>query len=294
MNKAGGLRQMVDREAGRPDPTPGLSEGIPRVIAVTSGKGGVGKTNIAGNLAIAFRRMGKRVLILDADLGLANLDIIFGLTIEHNIKHVISGEKSLSDVLVRGPEGICIIPAGSGMQDLAELTGGQKLDLLSEFDRVDDSFDIFLIDTCAGISSNVTYFNIAAGERIVVVTPEPTSITDAYALIKVLYTKHGTNTYKILVNMTTGPREAEFVYRNLSNAVDRFLGNVSMDYVGFIPTDANFGKAVRKQQPIIGLYPETAASKSITEIGKQIIESSNKDVCDGNIKFFWKKIIGFY
>ena len=231
MDQASGLRQMIDKKAihlyktSKPQKRiKQRSMEIPQVITVTSGKGGVGKTNIVGNLAIALKRLGKRVLILDADLGLANIDIIFGLTPKYNINHVINGERDIADILIKGPEDIYIIPAGSGIQELSQLTEGQKLNLLSEFDAIDDWFDIFLIDTGAGISSNVIYFNIAAAERIVLVTPEPTSITDAYALIKVLYTKHGTNTFKILVNMTKGAEEAESVYKNLSSSVDRFLG----------------------------------------------------------------------
>ncbi|RLC12086.1 MAG: flagellar synthesis regulator FleN, partial [Deltaproteobacteria bacterium] len=150
----------------------GAGPSFPRVISVTSGKGGVGKTNIVGNLAIAFKMLGKRVLILDGDLGLANIDIIFGLNPAYNIKHVISGEKDLADVIVNGPRGIRIIPAGSGLHELVHLSQGEKLNLLNEFDRLDEAFDVFLIDTGAGISSNIMYFNIAADERIVVVTSE--------------------------------------------------------------------------------------------------------------------------
>ncbi|MBW2645636.1 MAG: MinD/ParA family protein [Deltaproteobacteria bacterium] len=301
MDQASGLRQLVDKKASHMynTATPQkkikhLSPATPRVISVTSGKGGVGKTNIVGNLAIAFKRLGKRVLILDADLGLANIDIIFGLNPKYNINHVINGEKDIAGILTKGPEDIYIIPAGSGIQELSQLTEGQKLNLLSELDTIEDLFDIFLIDTGAGISSNVIYFNIAAGERIVVVTPEPTSITDAYALIKVLYTKHGTDTFKILVNMTKGAKEAESVYKNLSSAVTRFLGNISLDYTGFIPRDDNFQKAVKKQQAILQLYPETASSQSIIQLAEYIAKLSREDPSDGNIKFFWKKIVTSY
>ena len=301
MDQASGLRQMIDKKAihlyktSKPQKRiKQRSMEIPQVITVTSGKGGVGKTNIVGNLAIALKRLGKRVLILDADLGLANIDIIFGLTPKYNINHVINGERDIADILIKGPEDIYIIPAGSGIQELSQLTEGQKLNLLSEFDAIDDWFDIFLIDTGAGISSNVIYFNIAAAERIVLVTPEPTSITDAYALIKVLYTKHGTNTFKILVNMTKGAEEAESVYKNLSSSVDRFLGNIALDYTGFIPRDNNFQKAVKKQKAIIQIYPETVSSKSITKLAEYISKLSRDDPPDGNIKFFWKKLVASY
>lgn len=301
MDQASGLRRMVDEKTRclfntkkSQKKIKHLSTETPRVIAVTSGKGGVGKTNIVGNLAIALRRLGKRVLVLDADLGLANIDIIFGLSPKYNINHVISGERNIEDILIKGPEDIYIIPAGSGIQELSQLTEGQKLNLLGEFDTIDNLFDIFLIDTGAGIASNVIYFNIAARERIVVVTPEPTSLTDAYALIKVLYTKHETDTFKILVNMTKNGEEAEFVYENLSNAVARFLRNISLDYAGFIPQDDNFQRAVKKQHAIIQLYPETVSSKSIIKLAEYISKLSSEEPLDGNIKFFWKKIIASY
>lgn len=264
---------------------------FPRVISVTSGKGGVGKTNIVGNLAVAFRRLGKRVLILDGDLGLANIDIIFGLNPAYNIKHVISGEKDLADVIVEGPEEIRIIPAGSGLQQLVDLTQGQKLNLLNEFDALEEDFDIFLIDTGAGISSNVIYFGIAAEERIVVATSEPASITDAYALIKVMFTKHDTNTFKLLVNMVDHEEEARSVFENLSNAVMRFLKGISLEYVGFIPRDGNLERSVRQQCTVIERYPESPSSRGFLKLANRLLVSSDNLAQDGNIKFFWKKLM---
>jgi flagellar biosynthesis protein FlhG len=262
-----------------------------RVISVTSGKGGVGKTNIVGNLAISLRRLGKKVLVLDGDLGLANIDIIFGLSPSYNIKHVVNGEKSLSEVLVKGPEDIQIIPAGSGVQELVHLTQGQKLNLLNEFDALEEEFDILLIDTGAGISSNVMYFSIAADERIVVATSEPTSITDAYALIKVMYTKHGTNSFKLLVNMVEHEEEARSVFENLSNAIMRFLKGISLEYVGFIPRDGKLEKAVREQSTVITRYPESMASQGFSDLAARLVAVSSDATPDGNIRFFWKKLI---
>jgi flagellar biosynthesis protein FlhG len=264
---------------------------FPRVVAVTSGKGGVGKTNIVSNLAIAFRRLGKRVLILDGDLGLANIDIIFGLKPVHNIRHVISGEKDLAEVIVEGPEGILIIPAGSGVLELAHLTNGQKLNLLNEFDTLDEDFDIFLIDTGAGISSNIIYFNIAAQERIVVATSEPSSIRAASALIEVILTQHGTRRFKLLVNMANDKEEARSVFENLSNAVERFAKNVSVEYVGFIPKDDNFQRAAREQCSVLQCYPESASSRGFGELAERLLASSGNGPSDGNIKFFWRKLM---
>lgn len=296
MDQADGLRQMVRKKAhnmhgGRDGRRYADEISFTRVISVTSGKGGVGKTNIVGNLAIALRRLGKKVLVLDGDLGLANIDIIFGISPAYNIAHVVNGEKSLGEVIVEGPEGIQIIPAGSGVQDLVHLTQGQKLNLLNEFDALEEDFDVFLIDTGAGISSNVIYFSIAADERIVVVTPEPTSITDAYALIKVMYTKHGTNTFKLLVNMVDREEEAQSVFENLSNAVVRFLKGISLEYIGFIPRDGNVEKAVRQQNTVIRSYPESISSKEFSELAGRMQAWSADVTQDGNIKFFWKKLI---
>jgi flagellar biosynthesis protein FlhG len=198
MDQATNLRRIIKEESGKiqklkkyKDDRESSKINGPLVIAVTSGKGGVGKTNIVGNLAIAYQRMKKKALIFDADLGLANIDIIYGINPKHTIEEVISGEKELSQIIVKGPENVAIIPASSGVQELAHLSEGHKINLLNEFDILNSKFDILLIDTSAGISSNVTYFNMAAQERVVVVTPEPTSITDAYALIKVMFNKHG-------------------------------------------------------------------------------------------------------
>ncbi|MBW1739618.1 MAG: MinD/ParA family protein [Deltaproteobacteria bacterium] len=297
MDQANGLRQLVRKKAYDMNGVKGgvkkyaVGSSFPRVLAVTSGKGGVGKTNIVGNLALAFRRLGKRVLILDGDLGLANIDIIFSLNPAYNIKHVISGEKDLSEVIVEGPEEIRIIPAGSGLQELVHLTDGQKLNLLNEFDSLNEDFDIFLIDTGAGISSNIIYFNLAAQERIVVATCEPSSITDAYALMKVMFTQHGTRSFKLLVNMVNHAEEAKSVFRNLSNAVVRFLSDISLEYIGFIPRDDNFQRAVRQQCTVMQCYPESKSSKGFCELAQRLLACSANTPSDGNIKFFWKKLM---
>lgn len=264
---------------------------FPRVIAVTSGKGGVGKTSIVANLAIAFRRLGRRVLILDGNLGLANIDIIFGLNPVYNIEHVISGEKDLSEVIVEGPEEISIIPAGSGVHELVDLTNGQKLHLLNEFDTLNEDFDVLLIDTGAGISSNVIYFNIAAQERIVVATPEPSSITAAYALIKVVFTQHGTRSFKVLVNMVNSAEEGKSVFENLSNVSGNFLKDISLEYIGFISKDDMFQKAVKQRCTVSQLYPESESSKDFFDLAQSLLNGSKNRSSDGNIKFFWRKLV---
>jgi flagellar biosynthesis protein FlhG len=300
MERANSTRELVHQNAHGLDRVKGVKicsvgSPFPRVVAVTSGKGGVGKTNIVGNLAIAFRRLEKRVLILDGDLGLANIDIIFGLIPPvYNIRDVINGEKDLADVIVEGPEGILIIPAGSGVQELAHLTNGQKLNLLNEFDTLDEDFDIFLIDTGAGISSNTIYFNIAAQERIVVATCEPSSIRAAGALVEVIFTQHGTRRFKLLVNMVNDADEARSVFEILSDTVQRFEKDVSIEYVGFIPKDDNLQRAAREQCSVLERYPESVSSKGFCELAERMLASSGNGPCDGNIKFFWRKLMSLH
>jgi len=298
MDQAAGLRRMVKRESERihilaRDLRAGSSSGIdgPRVVAIGSGKGGVGKTNVVGNLAIACQRMGKRVLILDADLGLANIDIIFGLNPRHTIEEVIRGEKELSQIIVEGPEDVSIIPASSGVHELVHLTEGQKINLLSEFESLNNIFDLMLIDTGAGISSNVIYFNLAAEERIVVVTPEPTSITDAYALIKVLFSRHGTKNFSLLINLTRDEKEAKSVFQNMSKVVARFMGGIDIDYAGFIPRDGLLQEAVSRRTPVICCYPDAPSSNAFKDLAHYLLMQTSSKPVDGNIKFFWKKLI---
>ncbi len=292
------LRRIIKEESGKvhklmKNDKEGSSSTMdsPMIIAVTSGKGGVGKTNVVGNLAIAYQRMGKRVLIFDADLGLANIDIIYGLSSKDTIEEVIRGEKELSQIIIKGPEGVSLIPASSGVQELAHLSEGQKINLLNEFDILNSMFDVLLIDTGAGISSNVVYFNLAAQERIVVITPEPTSITDAYALMKVMFNHHGTKDYYLLVNMVKNEREAKSVYENISKVVAKFMGSISIDYAGFIPWDNNLYEAVSRRKPVICCYPESSSSHNFRVLAEYLLSRANGRPSDGNIKFFWKRLM---
>ncbi|CAN2040155.1 Antiactivator FleN [Candidatus Magnetomoraceae bacterium gMMP-15] len=292
MDQASGLRQLIkqrsDDIADKQDNA--VAGSYLRTIAVTSGKGGVGKTNIVGNLAIAFRKLGKKVLIFDGDLGLANVDILFGVRPVYNIKHVLNGEKSLAETIIEGPEKILIIPGGSGIQDLLNLTEGQKMNLLSEFEGLNKKTDIFLVDTGAGISTNTTCFNMAAEERIVISTPEPTSITDAYALMKVMFLKHKIKDFKLLVNMAANEKEAIGIYNNLKNGITRFLKDISLKYIGFIPRDEYILKSVRKQSPVMVSYPESASGKSFYRLAKYLINET-KETSGKTISSFWQKFM---
>lgn len=289
MDQASTLRKMK-ASTGSNGKAERVDDSRMRVIAVTSGKGGVGKTNIVTNLAYIFCKLGKKVFVFDADVGLANIDIILGLTPAYNLQHVFSGEKRISDILIEGPGGMRILPASSGVQELSELSHEQKLYLLSEFENLDETFDIFLIDTGAGISSNVMYFNMAAQEKIVVATPEPTSITDAYAIMKVMAIKYSENSFKLIVNEARDENEADALYRNLSAVAERFL-NISIDYLGYIVKDNHVPMAVRSQRPVVMVYPKSRASNCLLRLAKRIIDSKPSSMPRGNIGFFWRNLL---
>ena len=255
-----------------------------RTIAVASGKGGVGKTNITANLAMALSRLDNKVMIFDADLGLSNIDVILNLATRYNIKHLFSGEKKLQDLIVEGPEGIKILPASSGIQEMTDLDEFQRLRLIEEFENFNDSVDYLLIDNSSGISSNVAFFCMAAQEIIIVTTPEPTAMTDAYALIKVLFTKYQEKRFKVLVNSVRDSKEATDVYKRLSAAAERFL-SISLDYIGYVSHDDHVHKAVRQQRALLERYPESDAAKSIVDIAKKI-NHDNPESVKGTLQFF--------
>ena len=264
---------------------------LPLVFSVTSGKGGVGKTNIAVNLALCLVRSGKRVLLLDADLGLANVDVLLGLTPQKNLFHLFHEGAKLSDILFPTPYGFPILPASSGMSEMLKLSTGQKLELLEAVDDLEHVVDCMIVDTGAGISDNVLYFNLAAQHRLVVLTPEPTSLTDAYALIKVLKLNHGMEHFKILVNMAPDMRVAKDMFLRLHLACDHFLSGVSLDFVGSIPRDPSMRKAVVDQRPVCHTAPAGPACKALQAVSKAIQSWEVPENLDGNIKFFWKKLL---
>lgn len=247
-----------------------------RIITITSGKGGVGKTNIVANLGYALCRFGQRVLILDADLGLGNLDVLLGLAPEYNLSHVIKGEKKLGDIVLSGPGRLKILPAASGIQEMTALTQEQRQRVFSEMNDFIRDFDIMLVDTAAGISSNVLYFNINADEILVVATPEPTSITDAYALMKVLSVKYGSHHFNLVVNAAASEQEADEVYRQINLVADRFL-SVQIAYYGGIVVDENLRKGVRQQKVVCELAPMSKASRNFAALARKIANSRTAD-----------------
>lgn len=285
MDQAQSLRRLAaQRRAPKALPLP------LRTLTVTSGKGGVGKTSVVVNLGLACARLGRKVLIIDADLGLANVDVVLGLNPAHTIGDVLSGHKTIQEVLVEGPGGIQILPAASGVSELSNLTSDEKLLILQELDSFETLADLVIIDTAAGISDTVLYFNLAAQDRLVVATGEPTSLTDAYALIKVLYTQHQERRFKLVVNNVKSEAEAKSVYRKLSMAADHFLGGLSIDYLGFIPSDPAVSKAVIQQRALLEAYPSSPAARGIEQLAKAFLRTP-VDQGDGNIKFFWRRLV---
>ncbi|MFN2357808.1 MAG: MinD/ParA family protein [Desulfotignum sp.] len=292
MDQAKGLRDIAKTDilARRKTRMPSPVKQFPRVIAVTSGKGGVGKTNIVGNLAVAMSRQGMRVVIIDADVGLANIDIVFNLRPQYTLRHVISGEKTLEEIMIQTRHGIRIIPGGSGFAGLTQLNEGQKLTLLGEFEALADQADIILVDTGAGISSNVLYFNAASDECIVISTTEPTSITDAYAMMKVMSREYQTRYFKLIVNMTESEKDAKRVFASLSNALDKFLKDVVLAYLGHIPFDRHLQHAVQKRSLLLDQTPDAAAARAMETIASVILNQEKSGRSQGNLTFFMNKV----
>lgn len=278
------------RGAPGPGETPSGRRRPTRVLAVTSGKGGVGKTNIVANLGFSLSRLGKKVMILDADLGLGNLDVLLGIAPRWNISHVIRGERMLADILAEGPGKMQILPAASGIQELTRLNADQKLQLFSDLDRLIDGVDLLLIDTAAGISSNVMDFSVMAQEIVVVVSPEPTSITDAYALMKVLSLKYAEKSCKLLVNLAASPREARDVFRQLELVTGRFL-DIRIEYWGHILRDDHLARGVKHQRLVSELYPESRAGRCFTELARRVIATPPAHRPKGDTHLFWHHLV---
>jgi len=276
-DQASGLRSMTNQKPVK-------------VISVTGGKGGVGKSNVTLNLAISLAKMGKKVMIMDADLGLANIDIMLGLRVIKNLSHVIKGECSLDDIVLDGPDGIKIIPASSGTKDMAQLSEMEHAGLIRAFSSLSEQLDVLLVDTAAGIADNVISFAQASQDLLVVVCDEPTSITDAYALMKILSVDHDLFRFRIVANMVRTPEEGRELFAKLTRVTDQFL-DVALDYVGAVPFDENVRKSVRKQQALVTLFPNSPASVAVKHLASKIIEWPVPKTAKGNIEFFMERLV---
>lgn len=261
-----------------------------QVIAVTGGKGGVGKTNVSVNLAMALAELGRRVVLMDADLGLANVDVQLGLRPKATLADVLSGECTLRDVMVPGPGGIRIVPASSGAAEMVNLGPREHAGLIQAFSDIGDDLDVLLIDTAAGIGDSVVSFVRAAHEVIVVVCDEPTSITDAYALIKLLSRDHGVTRFRVLANMVHSPQEGHSVFNKLLQVTDRFL-DVALQYVGAIPYDESVRKAAQKQRAVLDLFPRSKISVAIRTVARKADSWSLPSTPRGHLEFFIERLV---
>lgn len=266
--------------------TPSPATGRPvRVLAVTSGKGGVGKTNVSVNLGVALSKLGRRVLLMDADMGLANVDIMLGLSPKYNLSHVLDGEKELKDVLVKGPAGMRIIPAASGVKRMAELSALENVGIVHAFSELSDELDVLIVDTAAGIASSVATFCQAAQEVVVVVCDEPASLTDAYALIKVLSRDYQLTRFRILANMAQSEQHGRKLFLKLATVTEKFL-NIQLEYLGTVPYDAALKQAVQKQVPVTLFKPDSPSAQAFSNIARQVDRWPVPTGATGYIQFF--------
>ena len=277
IDQASGLRRMA-----KPHPV--------RVITIASGKGGVGKTSISVNLAVALANEDKKVTILDADLGLANIDVMLGLHSEKNLSHVMDGEADLEEIIIDGPKGIKIIPASSGIKNMAEMTPAQHAGLVGAFSELSHDIDILIVDTAAGISDSVTSFSRAAQEVIVVVRDEPASITDAYALIKLLSKEQDIFKFHILANMVSGAQQGHEVYDKLSKVANRFL-DVALEYMGHVPYDEHLQKAIKRQKAVVEVFPRSRSALSFQKLSKKVNNWPMASASGGHLEFFVERLV---
>ncbi|WP_243287695.1 MinD/ParA family protein [Geothrix terrae] len=256
-----------------------------RVVAITSGKGGVGKSNVTAGLAMTLARQGQRVVVMDANFGLSNLDILLGLSPKYTLEHVLRGEKVLEEILVEGPMGVQILPTGSGLQELTRLDTLSELRLVQGLQRVAETVDWLLIDTAAGIHESVLKLLLAAQEVILVATPEPTSLVDAYAMVKVLHLREPSKPLWLLVNNGHSADEARETIDQLQEATERFLGK-RLQVLGMVPHDPHILQAVRQQRGVVELFPDCPAARAFGLIVRQLLSQTSLQVDD--FAAFWK------
>ncbi|MBX2808522.1 MAG: MinD/ParA family protein [Cellvibrionaceae bacterium] len=261
-----------------------------QVIAVTGGKGGVGKSNIAVNLSVALAQMQRRVVLMDADLGLANIDVLLGIKPTKTIADVLSGECDLRDILVQGPSGIRIVPAASGVQQMSTLTPQQHGALIHGFSVLSEQLDVLVIDTAAGISDTVINFVCAAQEVVIVVLDEPSSVTDAYALIKLLNKEYNIQRVRVIANMVRNAKEGQVLFKKLSLVCERFL-DISMQYVGAVPIDENVRKAVQKQKALLEYAPQSKASQAMRQLATKVNSWPITSSPSGHLEFFVERLL---
>lgn len=261
-----------------------------QVIGVGGGKGGVGKSNVAVNLSIAMAARGRRVILLDADFGLANVDVMLGLKPRRTIEDVLEGRCGLREVLVPAPGGIQVVPSSSGTQRMAEMPTTEQGGLIQAFSELGDSCDVLVVDTAAGIGKAVTNFLLACQRVLVVVCDEPASITDAYALIKVLNQQHRLQNFHVVANMVRNNSDGEQLFGKLAKVTGRFL-DVSLKYMGSIPFDDNVRRAIKRQHAVVDQYPSTKASIAFAQLAAQFDALPNASGPRGHLEFFAEQLL---
>ena len=267
------------------------SERPVKVLAVTGGKGGVGKTTVSANLAVALAAGGRDVMLLDADLGLANVDVLLGLHTRFHMGHVLNGDCSLEDAIVTGPHGLQIVPAASGVKRMANLSPAEHAGLIRAFSDLYHRVDLLVIDTAAGLHESVVTFTQAAHHVLVVVCDEPASITDAYALIKVLSREHGVRRFQILANQTRRSQEGPQLFEKIRRVCDRFL-DVTLEFAGSVPYDDYLRRAVQRQAAVVEAYPGAISSVALKNLASKADKWSVPQGARGHLEFFVERMVG--
>jgi flagellar biosynthesis protein FlhG len=282
VDQANGLRALVahGRDAGRPPL---------RVVAVASGKGGVGKTHLACNLAVLSARAGRRTLLVDGDAGLANADLVLGVAPHRHLGHLLDGGAPVEELLADGPEGLKLLAAAAGVQELTRLDDAQKLRMVTALDLLEERFDTVFVDCGAGIGDNVMFFAGAAQEAMIVCSPEPTSLTDAYAAVKALSRTAGVEHFAVVVNQVPTDAHGRDVFDRLAGVTGRFLP-ARLRFVGSVPRDENLPRALLAQRAVVDLFPRSPSARALQAVSDRLLDGAPPAALHGGLKFLWHRL----